>query len=353
MAEATPGAGARRCAGCGSELAPALRACPACRRLVHAAELASLAREAEGAAASGALSDAAAAWRRVLDLLPPEAAQGAQVRARLEELSRRIEREGGSAAAAPAAAGVAGGAGRRLAGPAGAAAALALLAWKLKALVLLALSKGKLVLLGLTKAPTLLSMLASLGVYWAAWGWKFAAGVVASLYVHEMGHVVALRRYGIAASAPMFVPGLGAFIRARQYPSNPREDARVGLAGPLWGLGAAAAAYAAHLATGAEGLAAIARAGAWINLFNLLPVGTLDGGRGFRSFTRAQRGLAAAALGAAWLATGEGLLLLLLVAAAVRALAGRAAADADWAALAHYVGLAALLAAASRIPVGI
>jgi Zn-dependent protease len=340
MAEATAGADARRCAGCGSELAPALRACPACRRLVHAEALPALAREAEAAAAAGALSEAAAGWRRVLDLLPPESAQAAEVQARLEELSRRIEREGGGA---PRARPAAGAGGLRFAGPLGAAAALALLV----------LSKGKLVLLGLTKAPTLLTMVASLGVYWAAWGWKFAAGVVASIYVHEMGHVVALRRYGIAASAPMFVPGLGAFVRSRHYPTSAREDARVGLAGPLWGLGAAAAAYAAHLATGAETLAAIACAGAWINLFNLLPAGTLDGGRGFRSLTRAQRGLAAAAIGATWLATGEGLLLLLLVVAGVRALAGRAASEADWPALAQYVGLTALLAAASRIPVGI
>ena len=57
---------------------------------------------------------------------------------------------------------------------------------------------------------------ASLGVYWTVWGWKFAAGLVASIYVHEMGHVAALRRYGIAASAPMFMPGLGAFMRSKQ-----------------------------------------------------------------------------------------------------------------------------------------
>src|ERR1700689_2677115 len=73
---------------------------------------------------------------------------------------------------------------------------------------LLLLSKGKLLLLGLTKLSTLLSMFAFFGVYWTLYGWAFALGLVLSIYVHEMGHVSALRRYGIPATAPMFIPGL-------------------------------------------------------------------------------------------------------------------------------------------------
>ena len=76
--------------------------------------------------------------------------------------------------------------------------AVGLMFWKVKALFL-----------GLTKGTTLLSMLLSLGVYWAMWGWKFALGLVLSIYVHEMGHVITLRRYGFKASAPMFIPGFG------------------------------------------------------------------------------------------------------------------------------------------------
>src|SRR2546430_4861243 len=83
-------------------------------------------------------------------------------------------------------------------------------------------------------------MLLSAGVYWTIWGWKFALGVVLSIYVHEMGHVQALQRYGIKATAPMFIPGVGAVVRLKQYPADRREDARVGLAGPLWGRPAAA-----------------------------------------------------------------------------------------------------------------
>jgi Zn-dependent protease len=223
--------------------------------------------------------------------------------------------------------------------------------WKFKAIVLLVLGKAKLLLFGLTKFSTLFSMFASLGVYWAVWGWKFAAGLVASIYVHEIGHVAALRRYGIPASAPMFVPGLGAYIRSSQYPATPREDARVGLAGPLWGLYAVIACYAVHLATGWDSFAAIARVGAWINLFNLLPIATLDGGRGFNSFGRNERWLAAALLTALWVATHEGLLLLLVLAAAGRALVGKPAGAPDWAAFALYAALVSVLAFATLIPV--
>jgi Zn-dependent protease len=261
------------------------------------------------------------------------------VQQRIAELSARIEREGGSAVK------------QHAKGLGGGAAGVGLLFWKFKTLVLLALGKAKLLLFGLTKMSTLLSMAASVGVYWAVWGWKFAAGLVASIYVHEIGHVAALRRYGIPASAPMFVPGIGAFIRSKQYPATPREDARVGLAGPLWGLFAAGTCYAAYVATGWESLAAIARVGAWINLFNLLPVATLDGGRGFNSLARIQRGMAAALLAALWIFTHEGLLLLLGLAAAARAIAGKPPAAPDWGAFALYAALVSVLAIATLIPV--
>src|SRR4029079_13484890 len=96
---------------------------------------------------------------------------------------------------------------------------------------------------------TVLSMLLSLGVYWTAWGWKFALGIVLSIYVHEMGHVIVLGRYGFRATAPMFIPGLGALVRLRQHVVNPREDAEIGLAGPIYGLGAALVALGLWLAT--------------------------------------------------------------------------------------------------------
>lgn len=307
---------------------------------MHAGELKRLAAEAEQAAVREDASGELAVRRRMLELLPAESAQARTIAERVGTLSLQVER--GSTQAGPD------GKPRSLrtvwAGGGG-LAALALLAWKLKGLLVLLATKGKLLLLGLTKAGTVSSMVLSLGVYWTAFGWKLAAGLIASIYVHEMGHVAALQRFGIRASFPMFIPGLGAVVRLQQSPANGREDARVGLAGPLWGLGAAIACWLIHLATGAAVWAAIARLGAWINLFNLLPVWQLDGGRGFRALSRNQRLLAAAALGGAWAVTREGLLVLLLLAAGYQAFAGTLPKEGDRVALAQYVFLVAALSA--------
>ena len=163
------------------------------------------------------------------------------------------------------------------------------------------LSKAKFLLLGLTKASNFIRRCAR------RWGSTDrlrleTLGLVVSIYVHEMGHVAALRRYGFRATAPMFIPGVGALIRLQQRPVNPVENARIGLAGPLWGLGAALAALEAYLATDWPAWLAIARFGAWLNLFNLIPFWQLDGGRGFSSLDehRLLPSTAVAAIGIAW-----------------------------------------------------
>jgi Zn-dependent protease len=157
---------------------------------------------------------------------------------------------------------------RRLA-PLG-AGLVALLA-KLKALLLL-LPKLKLFL----SAGT---MVVSIAAYSFVFGWPFAVGLVALLLVHELGHVIQLRREGLKASAPMFIPFLGAVISARSLGKNALAEARVGLAGPLLGsVGAAVCVLLWHL-TGSDTWRALAFTGFFINLFNLLPVIPLDGGR--------------------------------------------------------------------------
>jgi Zn-dependent protease len=238
----------------------------------------------------------------------------------------------------------------RLMKSAGLLAVAALLLWKFKFLVVLLLTKGKLLLLGLTKLSTLTSMFVFFGVYWSIWGWPFALGFVLSIYIHEMGHVAWLARYGIRASPPMFIPGLGAMVRLKQYPQTPGIDARVGLAGPLWGLGAVVAAWLTWLATGAEIWGAIAKISAWVNLFNLLPFGPLDGGRGFRALTKQERLLAAAVIGATWFVTAEPLLILLLIAAVFQVF-GKTAEKPDTPVLLWYVALVVLLAAYSTLAV--
>jgi Zn-dependent protease len=315
-----------QCQGCGSSVAAALLACPNCHQLVHAEQLTMLARDAEAATERGETTAALATWDRALALLPTGSRQRETIEARIQAIGREV-------AAADDRAMRKGGGSQRWAWLGGAGAVLAFVA-----------TKGKLLLLGLTKSTTLFSMLASFGLYWTQWGMLFAGGLVLSIYVHEMGHVAALRRYGIPASPPMFVPGLGAFVRMRQMPASAHENARIGLAGPLWGLGAAVAAFAAFLLTGNQLWAAVAHAGAWLNLFNLLPVWQLDGSRGFVSLARTQRWVAAVAVAIAWRISGEGLLVLLFLAAAARAWLDRTAPEeGDAGALGLYVGLLAAL----------
>jgi Zn-dependent protease len=123
------------------------------------------------------------------------------------------------------------------------------------------------------------TMLVSLAAYSFVFGWAFAAGFVVLLLVHEMGHVIALRREGIKASAPMFIPFMGAVISARSLGDNALAEARVGLAGPILGsIGSAACILVWH-ATGDDIWRALAFTGFFLNLFNLLPVVPLDGGR--------------------------------------------------------------------------
>ena len=298
-----------RCPQCGTEIAPALLACPACRRLVHAEELQRLAAAAERDEQAANFTAALAAWRQALDLLPADSRQFATVSAKLADLSRRVDPASrGAAPVRPS-----------WAKRAGVPGAIVLFLWKFKVVLAFILTKGKLLLLGLTKGSTFFSMIVFLGAYWTAWGWKFAAGFVVSIYVHEMGHVAMLRHFGIPATAPMFIPGIGAVIRTRFYPHEPVAEARVGLAGPIWGLGAAVATYLVYLATASPYWAALAHAGAFLNLLNLLPVWQLDGGHAFKALSSRQRWIVAAAFGGMYFYTAEGTILLLALVAAWRA----------------------------------
>ena len=241
------------CPECSAEIALDALSCPQCRRLTRAADLEVLTRQAKAAWRVGKFAEERALWRQCLDLLPSGTVQYASIEARVKEIEEQTAIAGEQPGRGwnKATAGV---------GP---------------TLVLL-LTKGKALLLGLTKVGTLVTMAASLSVYWALYGWALAFGLVLSIYIHEMGHVIAIRQYGFRASAPMFVPG-GAFIRMRGVRLPPIPDSRIGLAGPIYGLGAALAALAMYYATEAKIWGVIAHFGAIVNLFNLIPVGNWTG----------------------------------------------------------------------------
>jgi Zn-dependent protease len=132
-------------------------------------------------------------------------------------------------------------------------------------------------------APKLLATagtaLVSVAAYSLWWGWTFAVGFVLLLFVHEMGHVIQLRREGIKASAPMFIPFLGALITAKSLGENALAEARVGLAGPILGTVGSGVCLVIAEATNSDLFRALAYIGFFLNLFNLLPVVPLDGGR--------------------------------------------------------------------------
>ena len=142
--------------------------------------------------------------------------------------------------------------------------------------------KAKLILVALPKLKifsTSASMLVSIAAYQLIFGWKFAVGFVLLLLLHELGHVIQLRREGVEASAPMFIPFLGAVISAKSLGGNAAAEARVGLAGPILGSIATLVPLGIWLATGSDFWRALAYIGFFLNLFNLLPVLPLDGGR--------------------------------------------------------------------------
>ena len=123
------------------------------------------------------------------------------------------------------------------------------------------------------------TMLLSLVVYAFIYGWKYAAGFVALLFVHEMGHYLAARQRGLPVGLPTFIPFVGAWIELKQMPHDAETEAWVGLGGPALGtLGALLCLWMAR-AWDADWLLAVAYAGFFLNLFNLIPLSPFDGGR--------------------------------------------------------------------------
>jgi Zn-dependent protease len=126
---------------------------------------------------------------------------------------------------------------------------------------------------------TALSGLVSIAAYALLWSWWFAVGLVVLLFVHEMGHVLEARRQGLPTSAPMFIPFLGALIMMKQLPDDVWREARVALAGPIIGTIGAIGFWIVGAATERDFFTAMAYVGFFLNLFNLLPIVPLDGGR--------------------------------------------------------------------------
>ncbi|MDX6552605.1 MAG: hypothetical protein QOH74_1093 [Gaiellales bacterium] len=155
--------------------------------------------------------------------------------------------------------------------------AAGLLLWKVIGPLLIAIKSIKFLSTGVT-------FLVSIAAYATIWGWRFAVGFTVLLFIHEMGHVLQLRREGVPFTAPLFIPFLGAFVGMKQLPENAYVEAKVGLAGPVIGTLGAAACFALAVTIDSDLLRAVSYTGFFLNLINLIPVLPLDGGRAAAAF---------------------------------------------------------------------
>lgn len=243
-----------QCGRCGAPLAPTSLACPRCQALAHGRRLEELAASARRHEQSHELTAARADWQAALELLPADSSQAEWVRGRLTELAPRDVSTGKSEPPAWT---------RKL-GPLAPIAVLLL--------------KGKL-FLSLIKLPFLLSFASFAALYWGLYGASFGIGLAVLILVHELGHLIEVRRRGLPADLPMFIPGFGAYVRWTAAGVTPITRALVSLAGPLAGAVGAAFCGLTWFQTGERLWLGLASFSAWINLMNLIPVWRLDGGQ--------------------------------------------------------------------------
>ena len=217
-----------------------------------------MAMRARQLTAMGQLQAARQHWAAALTLLPPDSLQARGVQREIDKIDARLAPKKQIDW-------------RKRFGPFGILIA-AIIKYKTLALVLL------------TKGKYLISILLFVGLYWGLYGWWFAVGLTGSVLLHEMGHYVMVRRFGFAAELPMFIPGLGAYVKWNGPNVDPGVRAQISLAGPLFGFLSGLIAYGIFLSTGHAVWLAVAQFAGWLNLLNLIPVLIFDGAPAMNAF---------------------------------------------------------------------
>ncbi len=254
----------RNCKRCGSELSPGALSCNGCNTLVHAVELESIAARAKQLENEQQYELAREEWAKTLDLLPQDSKQWGWVKNHVDDLQSTAKLQ----VAEPERQWL-----KKL-GPLGP--------------VLLLLVKGK-GLFALFNAKFLVSFFAFFGVYWSLYGAVFGVGLTLLILVHEMGHYLEVKRRGLPADMPVFLPGLGAYVRWQALGVSLETRAAVSLAGPLAGLLASITCAVIWWSTGNALWGALARLSAGLNILNLIPVWALDGGQAAHALNKAER----------------------------------------------------------------
>jgi Zn-dependent protease len=285
----------RTCPRCSSELKAGALACEKCHALVHASDLDRLSNEARALESRGSLREAREQWLMCLPLLPTQSKQADWILSHARALDiaadqlQQPESENKWA--------------QKL-GPVGPIA--------------IVLAKSKALLLAVFKLKFLFSFATFFALYWALYGKAFGIGFAVLVLIHEMGHFVDIKRRGLPADMPVFLPGFGAYVRWRALGVSARTRAAVSLAGPLAGLIAAIVCTLIWFRTGSGVWAALALSGAWLNLLNLIPVWSLDGGQAAEALSKLERiGLFTLCL-ALWLFLGESIFFLVAIGAGYR-----------------------------------
>ncbi len=254
----------RKCKRCGSELPAGALACDQCNALTHASELEVLAANAKQLESQGEYRLAREQWAKALGLLPPASKQCEWIRDHIHDLESIADTHPPE----PQHKWV-----KRL-GPIGP--------------IVLLLLKGK-GLFVLFNAKFILSFFAFFSIYWSLYGATFGIGLAVLILIHEMGHFIDIKRRGLPADMPVFLPGFGAYVRWQALGVSAGTRASVSLAGPLAGLLAAICCALLGWATGNVMWSALARFSAGLNLLNLIPVWMLDGGQAIRVLDKAER----------------------------------------------------------------
>jgi Zn-dependent protease len=264
----TLSSGFPKCERCRNPIAYGALVCDSCHTLVHSAQLKQLSADAQVLETSGDLAHARERWQSSLPLLPPDSQQAEWIRNRIVELDREM-------ASSPIESQ------KKVDHP-----------WARKfgplAPILILLAKAK-SFLAIFKFGSFFTLFASLWLYAKLYGAAFGLGFVILILIHEMGHYIDIRRRGLPADMPIFLPGLGAYVRWRALGVTLETRSEISLAGPLAGTIASAVCFAVYKQTGIPVWAALAHASAWLNLFNLIPVWMLDGGSAMNALNKLQR----------------------------------------------------------------
>jgi Zn-dependent protease len=273
----------RNCHNCGQDVPLGALDCPGCHALLHSEELVRISSKANALEAQDDLVHAREEWQRALALVPATTSQAEWIRGKIYKL-QLAEKQ---APPPPK---------NEWAKKLGPLAPIAIL-----------LAKSKTLLFALFKLKFLFSFAPFLALYWALYGFKFGLGFAVLILVHEMGHFIEIRRRGLPADMPVFLPGLGAYVRWQALGVTRQTRAAVSLAGPMAGLLGAAVCAWLWYRTGNGLWAALARVSAILNILNLTPVWVLDGGQAANALSKAERFVLLAVTLLLWMTFGQGI----------------------------------------------